>query len=166
MTENTPNSETVSDIRQKVKNSFDPYIDGEISEFDKEENLEDAFAELDELSEDFDDLDDEETDEPDYSASNEEASTDSEELEDEDWDKWVFNNKLSPPESQQNFIDKMKDINEDYIPRFDTERSSHLWKSDPEMAEYRAFGSLREKTNNVLASNLRKYQNESLTTNA
>ena len=134
----------MANLRQKVKDSLDPYLEGEISDFE-----EDLSSDLKEINEDEDllkELEDE----------LKEDDSDSDDL--EDWDKWSFSSKISPP-SPKPHLEESIDTGS---LRFDAQRSSHLWKSDPEVPEYRSFGSLREKNNNVLAANLRKYQNEIL----
>ncbi len=142
------------DLRQKVKDSIDPYLEGEITDFENGE---------DEEKEDLLDLDEFENELNEFEDKLENTSSERDSDENDDWDKWVFNNKLSPPPARDF---PMSELDDDYFKRFDPDRSSHLWKSDPEVPEYRAFGSLKEKNNNVLAANLRKYQNETLSPTA
>ncbi len=75
----------------------------------------------------------------------------------DNWNKWFKKEKKRPPQpdSQQVFY-----VREE----FNTKRSPHMWKSNPDKKWMLTFGNT--KINNVVSSVLYKYQNETISKDA
>lgn len=80
------------------------------------------------------------------------------ELDDFDqWNKWFKTEKKAPPEPDPSRVLYIRE-------EFNTKRSPHLWKSDPDKKWVLGFGN--SKVNNVVSSILYKYQNETISKDA
>lgn len=75
----------------------------------------------------------------------------------ENWNNWFKKEKKNPPEIDKNKVLYLRE-------EFNTKRSPHLWKSNPNRPWVLAFGS--NPINNIVASILYKYQNETISKDA
>lgn len=75
----------------------------------------------------------------------------------EDWNNWFKAEKKAPPAPDNS---KVFYIREEY----NTKRSPHLWKTNPNKKWVLAFGE--NDTNNVVSANLFKYQNDTISKDA
>ena len=74
-----------------------------------------------------------------------------------EWNNWFKPEKKAPPAPDSS---KVFYIREEY----NTKRSPHLWKSNPDRKWVLAFGN--DEINNVVSTNLYKYQNETISKDA
>lgn len=75
----------------------------------------------------------------------------------ENWNNWFKKEKKNPPEIDRNKVLYLRE-------EFNTKRSPHLWKSNPNRPWVLAFGN--NPINNIVASILYKYQNETISKDA
>jgi hypothetical protein len=75
----------------------------------------------------------------------------------DNWNKWFKKEKKNPPVPDSNKVLYIRD-------EFNTKRSPHLWKSNPDRKWILTFG--HNKVNNVVSSVLYKYQNETISKDA
>ncbi len=90
-------------------------------------------------------------------AAQEASKTDGSEKEFENWNNWFKAEKKAPPAPDSS---KVFYIREEY----NTKRSPHLWKTNPNKKWVLAFGE--NDTNNVVSANLFKYQNDTISKDA
>lgn len=75
----------------------------------------------------------------------------------ENWNKWFKKEKKKPPVSDRSKVFYIRD-------EYQKNRSPHLWKSNPNRRWVLAFGN--NIINNIVASILYKYQNETISKDA
>lgn len=75
----------------------------------------------------------------------------------ENWNKWFKKEKKHPPAPDPARISYIRE-------EFNTRRSPHMWKSNPDRKWVLTFGN--NKVNNVVSSILYKYQNETISKDA
>lgn len=90
-------------------------------------------------------------------AAEKASKTENPEKEFEDWNNWFKAEKKAPPAPDSS---KVFYIREEY----NTKRSPHLWKTNPNRKWVLAFGE--NETNNVVTANLFKYQNDTISKDA
>jgi len=81
----------------------------------------------------------------------------SKEEEFENWNKWFKKKKQQPPKADPGQVFYVRE-------EYNAKRSPHMWKSNPNRRWILAFGN--NPINNVVATNLYKYQNETISKDA
>ncbi len=75
----------------------------------------------------------------------------------DNWNKWFKKEKKVPPQAERSRVTYIRD-------EYQSNRSPHLWKSDPNRNWVLAYG--HNKVNNIVSSILYKYQNETISKDA
>lgn len=75
----------------------------------------------------------------------------------ESWNKWFNKEKKNPPDKDPAQVFYVRE-------EFNAKRSPHMWKSDPNRRWILAFGN--NPINNLVSTNLFKYQNETISKDA